>query len=315
MAEIFESLLGRQPCLIPALSVYVEKNVIKGTLIGSFNQTHITMNIFQSIMLAVVQGLTEFLPVSSSGHLVLFQNLFGLKEPEILFDICLHIGTLFAIFVVFFKDIRSIILSAIKFPYLLRSAGGMKNLYSENADIKMLVLIVVGSIPTGILGILFHKVANQIFSSVLLVGIMLIVTGSFLWASRFVKEEGRDIQQATMKDALIIGFAQGIAVIPGISRSGSTIVIGLFAGLGRETVARYSFLMSIPAILGALFLEIIGSDVPTNIPIGIILTGVAVAAIVGYGALKILLNMVKQRQLYIFAPYCWAVGIVVLVIS
>lgn len=271
------------------------------------------MNIFHAISLAVIQGLTEFLPVSSSGHLVLLQNLFGLKEPEILFDICLHVGTLFAICVVFFNDIRSIILSAFRFPSLLFSAGWNKNILAENADIKMLIMIAVGTIPTGIIGLLFHKISGQIFASVSLVGAMLFITGTLLWASRWAKPEGRKIGQFKIKDALIIGLIQGIAVLPGISRSGSTIVMGLLIGVERETAARYSFLLSIPAIIGALILELNGLDVHMTVSAGSLLISVVIASIVGFIALKVLLSMVKHGRLYFFAFYCWLLGAVALI--
>ena len=271
------------------------------------------MDIFQAISLAIIQGLTEFLPVSSSGHLVILQNIFGLKEPEIFFDICVHVGTLFAICIVFFKEINSIIKSIFQISSLSRSSGSLKNLFSENDDIRMAILIIIASIPTAILGLLFHKIAGKIFSSVHLVGIMLLATGAFLWTSRSIKSEGNDVKGITVGKALIIGLAQGIAVLPGISRSSLTIVTALFIGVGRETAAKYSFLMSIPAILGALLLELDGTGVPTNSSTGIILLSVVVSAIIGFAALKVLLNMVKQKQLYYFAPYCWLIGIITII--
>jgi undecaprenyl-diphosphatase len=154
---------------------------------------------------------------------------------------------------------------------------------------------------------------ETIFSSVPLVGIMLLVTGIILWSSRWANQNGRDIKRATLGDAFIIGFAQGIAVLPGISRSGFTIVAGLFSGIERQTAARYSFLLSIPAIMGALLLELIGTDVPSNISIWNIMIGIVTSAIVGFVTLKILLNMVNNGKLYLFAPYCWAMGVALLV--
>lgn len=271
------------------------------------------MNFFQAILLAVVQGLTEFLPVSSSGHLVLFQRLFGLEKPEVLFNICLHVGTLIAIIIIFSQNIRSIILAIFRLPSLVTSNGGLKNTFLENAEIRMFGLIIAGSIPTVLLGLFFHRMKETIFSSVPLVGIMLLVTGIILWSSRWANQNGRDIKRATLGDAFIIGFAQGIAVLPGISRSGFTIVAGLFSGIGRQTAARYSFLLSIPAIIGALLLELIGTDVPPNISIWNIMIGIVTSAIVGFVTLKILLNMVNNGKLYLFAPYCWAMGVALLV--
>jgi undecaprenyl-diphosphatase len=142
---------------------------------------------------------------------------------------------------------------------------------------------------------------------------MLLVTGTILWLSRWAKQNGRDIKGATLKDAFIIGFAQGIAVLPGISRSGFTIVAGLFSGIGRKTAACYSFLLSIPAIIGALLLELIGGDVSPDISILNIMIGIVVSAMVGFAALKILLNVVNNGKLYLFAPYCWLMGVALLV--
>lgn len=273
------------------------------------------MTIFHVVLLAVIQGLTEFLPISSSGHLVLFQSLLGFNQPELLLDISLHIGTLLAICLVFFKDIRSVITSIIKFPALLHSAGGFRNLFSENTDIRMLILIIAGSFPTAIIGLLFHKIAGQIFSSVPIVGVMLLLTGTFLWASRFTKKRGHKIKQVNIKDVLIIGLVQGLAVLPGISRSGSTIVAGLFAGVERETAARFSFLLSIPAILGALILELTENGLHTSVSFETILLGILISAIVGFAALKILMSIVKHGKLYFFAPYCWALGLLTLIVG
>ncbi|MCP4372541.1 MAG: undecaprenyl-diphosphate phosphatase, partial [Deltaproteobacteria bacterium] len=136
------------------------------------------MEPLQSIFLGIIQGLTEFLPVSSSGHLVLFQNLLGFNEPELLFDICLHIGTLIAICIVFFQEIKTIFITLIHLPGLAKSAGGYKSLYEGNEQVRMTALIVIGSFPIALLGILFHKVADQLFGAVWIVGVMLVVTGS-----------------------------------------------------------------------------------------------------------------------------------------
>ncbi len=194
------------------------------------------------------------------------------------------------------------------------STGGFKEAISENADIWMVVLIITGSIPTAFLGYFFHKLTKEIFISVQFVGIMLLVTGIILWASQWVQQKGCKIKDTTLRIAIIIGFAQGLAVLPGISRSGFTIVAGLFSGVDRETAARYSFLLSIPAILGALVLELTASHGHSNVSIWNILIGITTAAIVGFFTLKVLLNMVKHGKLYLLAPYCWIIGIVALML-
>lgn len=273
------------------------------------------MQNIEAVVLGIIQGLTEFLPVSSSGHLVLFQNLFGFNEPELLFDISVHVGTLIAICVIFFNEIISILTTLVRLPKLMQSSGGFKKLLAENEDARIAMLIIIGSVPTGILGILFHKAAHQIFGSIWIVGLMLLITGTLLWLTRNIDGKGRIVKNVSIKDALIIGLVQGMAILPGISRSGSTIATGLFLGIDRELAARYSFLLSIPAILGALVLGLDSSIMQTSIPIFTILLGSGTAAIVGCLALIILLKVVKKGGLHFFAPYCWTLGIAALIWS
>jgi len=267
----------------------------------------------QAIFLGIIQGLTEFLPVSSSGHLVLFQNMLGLKEPELLFDIFLHIGTLIAVCIIFFQEIKTILLTLAHLPGLAKNAGGYKPLYEKNEQVRMTALIVMGTLPTALLGFFFHQVADRIFGSVWIVGMMLLVTGSLLWFTRYLKPAGRPLGRVNVKDALIIGFIQGLAIFPGISRSGSTISVALFMGVEREVAGRYSFLLSIPAIFGALIIGFDPSISQTSISANVIFIGTISAAIIGYISLKILLHIVKQGQLYYFAPYCWLIGFAALI--
>lgn len=260
------------------------------------------------MVLGVVQGLTEFLPVSSSGHLVLLQNLFGLTEPELLLDICLHVGTLAAVCVVFFREIRSILMTFVKIPRLYRKHGKFMAMFNNDPDIRIAGLIVFGSVPTGILGILFHEMADRIFSSVLIVGVMLLITGTFLWLTRRLSAHGNKLKQMKISDSLIIGFAQGLAILPGISRSGATISAALFLGLDRELAGRFSFLLCIPAIIGALALQLKSPMVYSSVPLTGILVGTLAAGITGFFALKILLSLVRKGSLYYFSLYCWILG-------
>ena len=273
------------------------------------------MESLQSVMLGIIQGLTEFLPVSSSGHLVLLQNLFGIREPELLFDISLHLGTLLAVFIVFYKEILRILQTLLRLPALIKSSGNLKSVFADNEEIRIFALILIGSIPTAILGILFHKIADQIFGAVWIVGVMLLVTGTLLWFTRQMSDEGRPLIKVSIRDALMIGLIQGMAIMPGISRSGATISMALFLGMNREVAGRYSFLLSIPAILGAMILSLNSTIIQTDIPVRIILLGTVTAAIVGYIGLKILLRLVKQGHLYYFAPYCWLLGAATLIWS
>ncbi len=271
------------------------------------------MNAFQAIILGAIQGLTEFLPVSSSGHLVIFQHLFGLKEPELFFDISVHMGTLIAVILVFWKEIRAITISLVRFFILLFKKEATISYIYQDLDLKMAFLIIIGSIPTAVLGLALYGIKDQVFSSVFIVGIMLLLTGFLLFITYWIKKDGKSVEGFSIKDALIIGLMQGIAIIPGISRSGSTIAAGLLLGLNRETAARYSFLLSLPAILGAEILCLKDVSTHTALPITVILLGAITAFAVGYCSLKVLLYVVKQGRLYVFTPYCWLLGSIALI--
>ena len=212
------------------------------------------LGLIEAVILGIIQGLTEFLPVSSSGHLVIFQHLFGLKEPELVFDIAVHVGTLTAVLIYFKKELAGIIRAIIHMSRRsLKGDATIRDVWSD-PEVRLALLIVLGSIPTALIGIGFHQVADQIFSSVRIVGLMLLVTGSVLWLTRWVEKTDRDVGRFSAGRALIVGLVQGLAILPGISRSGSTIAAGLFLGLKRDLAARYAFLLSIPAISGAAVL-------------------------------------------------------------
>lgn len=271
------------------------------------------MEILYALALGVIQALTEFLPVSSSGHLVLLQNIFGLTEPELLLNICLHVGTLAAVFVVFYKEIGSILKTFIQIPRLYREHSGIVNMFKKDQDVRITGLIIFGSIPTGILGLLFHELADRIFSSVQIVGIMLLITGIILWLTRYANYQGKSLGQMKISDALFVGLLQGLAILPGISRAGATISAALFIGIDRELAGRFSFLLCIPAIIGALAISLKGPMAYSSIPLTGIISGSLLAGITGYFALKILLRIVRQGNLYYFAPYCWTAGIAALI--
>jgi len=272
------------------------------------------MNIFQAVILGIVQGLTEFLPVSSSGHLVLFQHLFGFTEAELLFDVILHLGTLVAVFIFFRQDIYAMILSILRYCKMVFKTGSFSPA-GEDQNLKLALLIIISSIPTAIIGLLFKKIADQLFSSVLIAGSMLILTGIILFFTRFVKSSQKGISLFSTKDAFIIGISQGLAVMPGLSRSGTTIATGLFLGLKHETAARYSFLLSIPAILGASLLEFADIAGNTPVPVKAYMAGAFVACVSGYFALRFLFYIVKKGRLHYFSPYCIAIGIFSLIIG
>ena len=273
------------------------------------------MNFVEAIILGIIQGLTEFLPVSSSGHLVLMQQFLGLKEAELLFDVCVHLGTLAAVGIVFNREIKDIVTALLR---LFATAGKKDRALSaieSDPELKMVLLIVIGTIPTAILGLAFSGIADRLFSSVLIVGLMLMVTGTLLWLTRWTIKPDRlsGVDCLNLKSAFLIGIVQGLAIIPGISRSGSTISIGLLLHIERETAARYSFLLSIPAIVGAGLFGLRNGLSETDLSIKVLLVGTVTAAIVGYIALRALLQVVKKRSLHMFAPYCWLIGLVALV--
>jgi undecaprenyl-diphosphatase len=273
------------------------------------------MDLIQAIILGAIQGLTEFFPVSSSGHLVIFQQMMGLKEPVLIFDISVHMGTLAAIVIYFFKDIINIIKSLVHSISSLLSGQSGHFTGLESRDINMAWMLVAGSIPTAVIGAGLQMISDVLFSSLLLVGVSLVITGGILLGTRWIRQENVSDTDLTIKQALLIGTVQGLAVIPGISRSGSTIVAGLFLGVNRNLAIRYSFLLSIPAILGALVLQLFTDPSGAgNISLSIIAAGLLTSLIVGYVALSLLVKMVQKGHLYFFAPYCILLGLIVLAV-
>lgn len=214
------------------------------------------------------------------------------------FDIMLHFGTLLAVVVYFWTDIWKII-RGIEIT--------LKGKREGQKEAKLLLWIVLATIPTGLMGILFKHWFESLFSKPKVVGGMLLITGIVLWLTRWTKKEGRPLEQMRWIDSILIGIAQGLAIIPGISRSGATISTGLFCGLDRQLSGKFSFLLSIPAILGAFLLEFKKTDF--NQELWTILIGTSVAFAVGFFSLKFLMNVIKMGQISRFSYYCWAVGI------
>jgi len=270
------------------------------------------MELHQGIILGIIQGLTEFLPVSSSGHLVLGQIFFGITQSQLIFDISVHMGTLLAVLVVYSSDILAMISSVFGFLLKAVSFKPVLHLAAEDKNLKMAGLIIIGSIPTAIIGLILKQFEHVLFSSEVLVGFMLILTGTILWVSRKYYSSGNTKKIFGIKKAFSIGIVQGLAVIPGISRSGSTIATGMFLGIDRHTAAKFSFLLSIPAILGAQVLSIkdMIKDGLTIDPVTIYAT--IASFITGLIALKILLTLVHSGRFHLFAPYCWLIGSLVL---
>lgn len=272
------------------------------------------MNLWEGILLGIIQGLTEFLPVSSSGHLVLVQSLIkGFRQPGVLFDVMLHLGTLMAVMFFLRREILDILISLIP-------AGWSQN-FREDCDgallrtrRKMVLYIITGTVFTGTIGLLFEERIHHLFTSATTVSFMLLITGALLFMSdRF--QGGRMEKEMNIVDSVVIGIVQGIALIPGISRSGITISFGIFRGLDGQTAARFSFLLSIPAILGAALLESRYMGMISLDDMLIYLAGMFAAAVTGFMTLRLLFFVIRKRKLSIFAYYCWILGISTLIIK
>jgi undecaprenyl-diphosphatase len=232
--------------------------------------------------------------VSSSGHLVIVQSFLGIKAP-LIFDILLHFGTLLAVFVLFWKDIIKILLSLITL-----------NFNDEHG--KLAKYILIGSIPIAVVGYIFHDFLASLFNNPVYVGFALLATGIFIYLSKFHKET----KSLNSKESLLVGIAQAIAIIPGISRSGFTITTGLLRGIERRAIFRFSFLLSVPAIIGANIFEFTQVSW-TELEIGSMLVGAFVAAIVGYLSLRLLLRLVINQRFHLFSYYCIALGLLVII--
>jgi len=249
------------------------------------------IDIITAVLLGLLQGVTEWLPISSSGHLALAQNTLGLDVP-VVFDIFIHIGTLAAVCIFYRKDIISILKSLAIFDL-------------KSKETRFALLIIGAMIPTAIIGFAFRPFFESMFSSNVLVGMALIITGTILYFASKARPSNEPLSPAS---SLVIGIFQGIAVAPGISRSGATISAGLLQGINAKEAARFSFLLSIPAIIGATIFEVKDAASFSIDWIPFVMGAIA-AAIVGYFAIGFLLRILEERKFQWFAYYCWLVGI------
>jgi len=256
-------------------------------------------DLIKTIILGIIQGLTEWLPISSTGHLKLTEQFLDLKVP-ILFDVILHIGTLIVILFFFRKDIKHILSAFARFDF-------------KTEDGKLIPLIIVGTIPTALIGLIFGKQIESTFQTTLPIATAFIICGLILYSTKARKEKADNISYLA---AIIIGVAQGIAIIPGISRSGATIAAALLLGIKREKAFKFSFLLSIPAIIGALGLTLY-TQFEELIAVGLgwteIFAGVTVTMLVGYFALKILWKILLKEKFHFFAFYCWLLGVILII--
>lgn len=274
------------------------------------------MTFLSSFLLGLVQGIAEFLPISSSGHLAIAQNLLGMSDagtvPEF-FDVLLHLGTLVAVFVAYWADIKDMVLE------FFRGAGDLIHHSTPNPvppARRLILLIILGTLPLFV--VLPVKDAVQSLSnSMVFIGAALIVTGVLLFVSDRVKKGRKNERTATWLDVLIVGLGQAIATMPGISRSGMTITTGCFVGFERKFAVRFSFLLSIPAVLGANILSLADAAKAginwAEMPV--YLVGVVTAAVVGYLCIRLLRFIADRGKFGAFAYYCWAVGVLTLVLN
>ncbi|MEF3244751.1 MAG: undecaprenyl-diphosphatase UppP [Caldisericaceae bacterium] len=261
------------------------------------------MNFLEVVFLGVVQGATEFLPISSSGHLVLLPALLRIPIPNLAFTMGLHVGTLLAVLIYFWNDLKGILKGIFSFYKKDKSEEGKYYL-------NLFILIVVATIPAGIVGFLFADKVDLLFYSPRTVSYLFFITAAFLFlASYLAKKANKSIQNMTLKDAIIVGIFQVIALLPGVSRSGTTITGGIVSSVNKEESSRFSFLLSIPVIAGAALLELVKADFSIFTPTEL-LVGIVVSFISGLIALKIFFPIIKKTSFYTFAVYCVIIGLI-----
>lgn len=265
------------------------------------------MDWLQALWLGIIQGLTEYLPVSSSGHLTIASHLFGIEgEESLAFTVAVHVATVLSTLVILWKEIAWIFRGIFRFQY--------------NDETRYVANIVVSMIPVGIVGVFFKDKVEEVFGSgLVIVGAMLIVTALLLTFSYYAKPRAKE--NISIKDAFIIGLAQAVAVLPGLSRSGSTIATGLLLGNNKARLAQFSFLMVIPPILGEALLDTMKmvkhgtAAVMGDISLGVLAVGFIAAFVSGCVACKWMINIVKRGKLVYFAIYCAIVGVITLLLS
>lgn len=262
------------------------------------------MSIIESLFLGILQGIAEFLPISSSGHLEIAKAFLHLSDVPLLYDIILHLGTLVAVCAVYYKTIWRLICVAARF--IVR-----KTTAEDSKDLHFILAILIATALTGVIGVLLKDVVEGLPLKV--IALMFIITGILLLLSDKAKVK-LPSQNITLKQAGIIGVVQGLAVFPGISRSGSTIAAGLFTGIRRQEVAEFSFVLSVPAILGALIVELSGShELSSTVGIAPVVTGFIAAAVFGFLSLKMLTKVLEKARLKMFSFYLIPLGIIVFI--
>ena len=275
------------------------------------------MTLLNSLILGIIQGVAEFLPISSSGHLSIAQNLLGLKvegSDDIFFDVLLHLGTLAAVFVAYWKDIREMILEFFRTISDFRRGGMPRSIPPAR---RLILLIIVGTLPL-FLVLPVKRLVEGLYSNTYFVGGALLVTGALLFVCDRVRRGRKNEKTATVLDAALVGVGQAIATCPGISRSGTTICVGCFRGLERRFAVRFAFLLSIPAVLGANLLQIKDVAEAGGIDVKLLpvyIAGVAAAAVSGYLSICLVRMVANKGKFGAFAYYCWAAGAITIALS
>lgn len=262
------------------------------------------MEFWRSVLLGILQGFTEFLPISSSGHLALAQALFGYQESGLIFDVFVHFGTGLSVIVAFRKDIAGILTA---FFRGVSQPSEWSALWNNDEEFRLNWLILIGIIPAGVIGLAMENYVDQAFQNPLFVGIMLLVTAAILWSSHYAKPNDAKIG---IGKSIVIGFAQALAIIPGISRSGTTITAGLWLKIKPEKAAKFSFYLAIPVILGASliqFLDVMSVGLPADQIIALV-AGTIASFLSGWLAIIFLMDLLRKGKFSWFAIYCAVVG-------
>ena len=268
------------------------------------------MKFWMAIILGIVQGVAEFLPISSSGHLSLLQHYFGMPEPDQLYNILLHFATLVAVCVAYWRDIVDMVLEFFRWLSGLVSKNGSREKGDPPEARRMILLLILGTLPL-FLVLPFDDLVEGMGGNPAFVSLMLLLTGCILFLSDSCGGGKKNARTATVRDVLLVGLAQGAATIPGLSRSGATISAGMALGFDRNFAVRYSFLMSLPAVLGATLLKVVKAVGAGGVDVKLLpmyLAGMVVAGVVGYFAISLVKLLADKGKFGRFAYYCWIVG-------
>lgn len=269
------------------------------------------MDIIQAIIIGLVQGLTEFLPISSSTNLIFIQQFLGVNEP-LAFDVLLHLGTLVAVISYFWRDILQMIISLFSSLVDLFKGRFISEIKKDQYK-KLTWYVIIATIPVGITGYLFNSIVESLFTGVIIPAFFLIINGCIIYFSQRMNSGKIDLKNMSLKEAIIVGCGQACAILPGLSRSGTTLATGLFLGLEKEFAAKFTFILSIPVIIGAAVYELKDVSLGGSIELTAWIVGFLVSVICGYLAIKFLLKLIEERDLDVFAYYSWIVGAIILV--